>query len=178
MSDWEYSEGNLWQSHLKTLCHLSVFSPLLSPSFPSVPLSFLPQPNPGPWGRDFGKQQPSGMSWNITPIFLHIIHSLEHQYLPTIGSCVITLLCLSRNDTGVYVSVKKYLQCFSYIMILQSSSAEQSQLRLSGRFYTTQSQTLQGKRSDFPFREKKARTQTHVFLEREHSKQLAFPLRF
>lgn len=135
VSDWGYSERNLWQSHLKTLYNLSVFSPLLSLSFPSLPLSSLPQPNPGPWGRDFGKQQPSGISWNITPIFLHIIwqsrtpisshrRKLCHYFtLPVtkwFGSlCVskeIFVVLLLHNVTSIFFSRAKPAQIVGNIL--------------------------------------------------------------
>lgn len=167
MSDWEYSERNLWQSHLKTLCRLSVFSPLLSPLSHLFLSPFYHSQTQVPAVGILESNNHRECLETSLPFICISFHSLEHQYLPTIGSCAITLLCLSRNDTGVYVSVKKYLQYFSYIMILQSSSAERSQLRLSGRFYTTQSQTLQGKRSDFPFPGGKSKnTNTRVIIAR------------
>lgn len=139
MSNWGYSERNFWQSHsvryLKTFYNLSVFSPLLSFSFPFPPLSSLPQPNPGPWGKDFGKQQPSGISWNITPIFLHIILqyrtsiSSHHRKLYNYFTLPVTKwygsLCVSKeifvvlllhNDTSIFFSRAKPAQIVRKIL--------------------------------------------------------------
>lgn len=178
VSDWGYSERSLWQSHLKTLYNLSVFAPLLSLSFPSVPLSSLPQPNPGPWGRDFGKQ-PSGIFWNITPIFLHIVRQsrtpisshrgkLCHYFtLPVtkwFGSlCVskeIFVALLLHNVTSIFFSRAKPAQMVGKIL-------HNSEPNLAGK--TLWSSLPGGKKST---------TQTQVLLEREHLKHLAYPLWF